>query len=163
MKHTIIFLSLSFLLSGCHLINPYENDFSCPDTFHGKCISVNAAYEDSLTGNDMAYNKTINSCIGGSCPDNPEQEINESKQKVTIAKAGTVEDRNYNAYKSSLYTRFDQLLREPQSPVVVPPKVMRVLFLPYRGQEGEFYMYRHIYFFVDDPKWILGDGVEADE
>jgi conjugal transfer pilus assembly protein TraV len=147
---------LLFVLAaaGCAIVNPYENDFSCPDTFHGKCISVHGAYADSLTGKDDAYEKKINNCIGGNCPE-------AGGGDPVPTPAGTVEDRNYNAYRSALYSRYDQLLRDPQTPVVAPPKVMRVLFLPYKGQEGEFYMYRHVYFFTEEPKWILGDSVEA--
>jgi conjugal transfer pilus assembly protein TraV len=39
--------------------------------------------------------------------------------------------------------------------VVVPPQVMRVLILPYTGDERELYMYRYVYMFVDEPRWLL--------
>lgn len=151
-----ILIAASLASSGCAIINPYESDFSCPDTFHGKCISVQGAYEEALSGKDDAYVRDINTCIGGNCPD---QGVSDGPP----VKSGTVEDRNYNAYRSSLYNRYDQLLREPQTPVVAPPKVMRILLLPYKGESGEFYMYRYAYFFTEEPKWILGDSVEAFE
>jgi len=151
-----LLIATALASSGCAVINPYESDFSCPDTYHGKCISVQGAYEESLSGKDDAYVNNINSCIGGNCPDREESDR-------LPAKPGTVEDRNYNAYRSALYTRYDQLLREPQTPVVAPPKVMRILLLPYKGQDGEFFMYRYAYFFTEEPKWLLGDSVEAFE
>jgi len=75
--------------------------------------------------------------------------------------AGNTEERNYNQYRSALFDKFSDLLKEPKTPIVAPPKVMRVLFLPYTGQENEFYMLRYVYFFVDKPRWILGDSVTA--
>lgn len=155
-KAIIFVVVLAFSLSGCAVINPYESDFSCPETFHGKCISVQGAYEESLSGKDDAYEPAIDNCIGGKCPERTEG-------KRQTLRPDSVEDRNYNAYRSALYSRYDQLLREPQTPVVVPPKVMRILMLPYKGQDGEFFMYRYAYFFTEEPKWILGDSVEAFE
>jgi len=152
-----LLIAASLLSSGCAIINPYESDFSCPDTFHGKCISVQGAYDEALSGKDDNYAKPVNNCIGGDCPDMGE---NGRLPVVEAGAAGTIESRNYNAYRSALYNRYDKLLREPQTPVVAPPKVMRILLLPYKGQDGEFYMYRYAYFFTD---WILGDSVEAFE
>jgi len=151
-----ILIAASLVSSGCAVINPYESDFSCPDTYHGKCISVQGAYEETISGKDDAYIRDINTCIGGNCPE-------QGGKGPAPEKSGTIEDRNYNAYRSSLYNRYDQLLREPQTPVVAPPKVMRILMLPYKGESGEFYMYRYAYFFTEEPKWILGDSVEAFE
>ncbi len=76
--------------------------------------------------------------------------------------SGNIEEKNYNRYRSALYDKFSGLLKEPQTPIVAPPKVMRVLLLPYTGQENEFYMLRYVYFFVDKPRWILGDSVTAE-
>lgn len=46
----LIIVSLFFLgLPGCvGWINPYASDFTCPKTADGKCVSVSAAYEESL-------------------------------------------------------------------------------------------------------------------
>lgn len=147
--------------SACSIVNPYENDFSCPDTFHGKCISVSRAYGDALVqkAEDNA-DKGMDTCIGGDCKDYESIPRNDGNPEKP---AGTIEDRNYNSYRTALYSRFDKLLREPKTPVVAPPKVMRILFLPYKGSDGEFHMPGYVYFFADDPKWILADSVEAFE
>ncbi len=50
-----------------------------------------------------------------------------------------------------------RLLDDPVTPVVVPPTAMRVLFLPYPGDDHELYMPRYVFMFVDEPKWLLGD------
>jgi conjugal transfer pilus assembly protein TraV len=33
---------------------------------------------------------------------------------------------------------------------------MRVLLLPYKGEGGELFMPRYVYFMADDPRWIMG-------
>jgi len=38
---------------------------------------------------------------------------------------------------------------------------MRVLLLPYKGEGNELFMLRHVYFFVDEPRWVLGDSLLA--
>ena len=53
-----------------------------------------------------------------------------------------------NDYQEALYKELAGLLKEPITPVVAPPKVMRVLLLPYKGDANELYMLRYIYFFV---------------
>ena len=42
------------LLSGCAFINPYDSEFSCPETSKGKCVSVNRAYNDA-TANSTSH------------------------------------------------------------------------------------------------------------
>jgi conjugal transfer pilus assembly protein TraV len=155
-------MAMSICLAGCSIISPYENDFSCPDTFHGKCISVTGAYNEALRKKpeDVSSKEEINTCIGGVCK-GEEDDFTESKAGKLLVTPIVAEEKYYNAYKESLYKRLDHLLREPQTPVVAPPKVMRILFLPYKGQDGEFNMTHYVYFFADDPKWILGDSIEA--
>ena len=67
------------------------------------------------------------------------------------------------ATESALFDKFSGLLKEPVTPVVAPPKTMRVLLLPYTGQDNEFYMLRYVYFFVDEPRWFMGDSVSSGE
>lgn len=64
-------------------------------------------------------------------------------------------------YEDALYGRMAGLLREPEAPLVVPPKVMRVLMLPYEGEEDELYLYRYAYIFTDRPRWLLNDPWEG--
>ena len=154
----LLLIPIALMLGGCAVFNPYSSEFSCPDGYKGKCISVTGAYNEAKDGVDHTSGdveeKDAMPCNGGKC--------GESKiDKNSGLRTETVETRNYNAYKASLYQRFDDLLKEPRTPVVAPPKVMRVLLLPYRGQDNEFYAMRHVYFFVDEPRWILGDSVEA--
>lgn len=142
----LLFIPIALLLGGCSIFNPYSSEFSCPEGYKGKCISVTGAYNEAKAGVEHETGSG--------------DQKNDDKKNVD-AGPETVESRNYSAYKASLYQRFDDLLKEPRTPIVAPPKVMRVLLLPYRGQDNEFYAMRHVYFFVDEPRWILGDSVEA--
>ena len=71
--------------------------------------------------------------------------------------SGTPGQPGSGDYQDALYGRMAGLLKEPETPMVVAPKVMRVLMLPYEGQDEELYLYRYAYIFTDRPRWILTD------
>jgi len=171
-------------LCGCSLINPYQSEFSCTDTFKGKCASVREVYLEDAAGSKKnsevqskvenpaakpgcttTYNREEGEGMGTACSDTAPADMDATSvgnATLAVPIAGNPEERNYNRYRSALFDKFNGLLKEPRTPIVAPPKVMRVLLLPYTGQENEFYMLRYVYFFVDKPRWILGDSVTAD-
>ena len=51
-------------------------------------------------------------------------------------------------------TRLSELLREPQTPMIAPPRVLRVLILPYKGS-GDLFMARYAYLQVEPASWVL--------
>lgn len=55
------------------------------------------------------------------------------------------------------------LLEEPQKPILQPPKIMRVLLLPYEGEGDELFMSRYVYLKVEDSGWILSNISEPPE
>jgi conjugal transfer pilus assembly protein TraV len=127
------------LLCGCSaVLNPYQSSFNCPETEKGKCVSVQTAYRESL--NPLVKRE------GEGCADC-------GKEKPAEMDASPEE----KGYRAALLSRLTGLLREPETPMVAPPQVMRVLLLPYKGDGGELFMPRYAYFFVDRPSWIL-DG-----
>jgi conjugal transfer pilus assembly protein TraV len=157
------------------MINPYQSDFSCPDTFRGKCASVREVYledgtrkqksrDDGTAEIPAAYADCASASVGEEGGGTPPACLDSSPVDAATGapSTGNRDETNFNRYRSALYDKFSGLLREPKTPVVAPPKVMRVLLLPYTGQDNEFYMLRHVYFFVDKPRWILGDSVVAD-
>lgn len=64
-------------------------------------------------------------------------------------------------YKTALYNRVSDILHAPSTPIVVPPKVMRVLMLPYEGEDSELFMLRYAYIFVEKPHWVLTDPLKG--
>ena len=184
MKKALYSIIATGFLCGCSMINPYQSEFSCPDTFKGKCASVREVYMEDAAGSPQStaeQNKaekpvvktgctSTYSAVEGegmvtTCTDTVPADagtISSGNPSLAAPHAGNPEVRNFNQYRSALFDKFNGLLKEPKTPIVAPPKVMRVLLLPYTGQENEFYMLRYVYFFVDKPRWILGDSVTAD-
>jgi len=127
------------LLCSCStVLNPYRSSFNCPRTDKGKCVSVQKAYRESLNPL-VAKGENDVSAGGRDTPGDPGAAPGERE------------------YRAALLNRLTGLLKEPETPMVAPPQVMRVLLLPYKGDGGELFMPRYAYFFVDRPSWIL-DG-----
>jgi conjugal transfer pilus assembly protein TraV len=130
---------VALLLCSCStVLNPYRSSFNCPRTDKGKCVSVQNAYRESL-----------NPLIGDG--------QNEARAGGATEEAGFTEAPGEKDYRAALLGRLAGLLKEPETPMVAPPQVMRVLLLPYKGDGGELFMPRYAYFFVDRPSWVL-DG-----
>ena len=135
-------IAIAALSSGCstvgEAINPYSAQFKCEMTDNGRCTSMTGAYLGSLQ-KDPKSGKNVNG-KNGKTADPP-----------TAASSET-------AYQEALFKKLSGLLEEPTTPVIAPPKVMRVLLLPYKA-EKDLFMYRYVYFVVDDYAWVLGDDV----
>jgi conjugal transfer pilus assembly protein TraV len=54
------------------------------------------------------------------------------------------------------FERLAELLKEPQTPMIVPPRILRVLILPYKG-DGDLFMARYAYLQVEPATWVLTD------
>jgi conjugal transfer pilus assembly protein TraV len=138
----LVFIIIAALAAGCsavgEAINPYSAQFKCEMTDNGRCTSMTGAYLGSLQ-KDPKSGKNVNG-KNGKTADPP-----------TAASSET-------AYQEALFKKLSGLLEEPTTPVIAPPKVMRVLLLPYKA-EKDLFMYRYVYFVVDDYAWVLGDDV----
>lgn len=158
----LVLSALVTLVSGCSILNPYDSEFPCKGGFPGKCTSVRDAHLESLAGLDGGEKERRNPppCEGEDCQARKFERGGDQSVAGDHLLRTSDASPSEGAYKASLYKRLDSLLQEPKMPVVAPPKVMRILMLPYKGQDGEFYMMRHLYFFVDEPRWVLGDSVE---
>ncbi|MHC1698862.1 MAG: TraV family lipoprotein [Geobacteraceae bacterium] len=129
----------ALLLCSCStVLNPYQSSFNCPGTENGKCVSVQTAYRESLNPLVKSDGEECTDC-GKGRPD---------------ASGAPADEKEYRA---ALLSRLTGLLREPETPMVASPQVLRVLLMPYKGDGGELFMPRYAYFFVDRPSWIL-DG-----
>jgi len=53
-----------------------------------------------------------------------------------------------------------ELLKEPQTPIIVPPRILRVLILPYKGND-DLFMARYAYLQVESARWVL-TGISED-
>ena len=58
------------------------------------------------------------------------------------------------------YKILGELLQEEKKPLLQPAKILRVLLLPYKGENEELFMSRYVYLKIEDSQWILTDLVE---
>lgn len=143
MKRTLLCLLLATLttLSGCSILNPYKSEFTCPQKENGKCVGVEKAYDESLTkGKEKSEDSSP--ARKTSAPEKASGEGSGRKSELL--------------YQEEVYRKLAGLLREPVTPLVAPPRVMRVLLLPYKGEGGELFMPRYVYFMAENPQWIMG-------
>ena len=139
-KITKLFLGISllFILSGCAgIMNPYESEFSCKGKGSvGKCATTPEIYAEEV----------------GKKP-------NGAPLTATEAQFSPGE----SAYHEAEMNKVTKLLKQPVTPVAVPPAVMRTLILPYQGENGELNMPQFVYMMIDKPKWIMGDYLVGQE
>ncbi len=55
------------------------------------------------------------------------------------------------------YKIVSELLKEETKPLLQPPKILRVLLLPYKGEDEELFMSRYVYLKIEDSQWVLTD------
>ncbi|WP_304511268.1 TraV family lipoprotein [Desulfopila sp. IMCC35008] len=110
------------------MLNPYNEDFKCrAKDDAGECIDTPTAYQKAR------YPKTEAAVI----PDPAEtaqKELQENRYKIV-----------------------SELLKEETKPLLQPPKILRVLLLPYKGEDEELFMSRYVYLKIEDSQWVLTD------
>lgn len=133
-----LFLS-SLLLAGCGpILNPYEEHFKCKAPAEdGKCLDTPSAYLEAR------YPERDENC-----PNCPPKEPAPTTTPTTISPHDT------------RYRLLADLLEEPEKPLLRPPKILRVLMLPYEGEGGELFMTRYVYLQVENGKWLLTEQKE---
>lgn len=65
------------------------------------------------------------------------------------------------AYRDASLAKAAKLLKEPVTPIVIPPLVMRILILPRKGDDESLNMAQFSYVMVDKPRWAMGDYLSA--
>ncbi|WP_319549529.1 TraV family lipoprotein [Desulfogranum marinum] len=120
------------LLAGCGpVLNPYNEDFKCQARNDmGECIDTPTAYKKARY---------------------PETQGKEGSSPLDSTQQETLNNR---------YSILAELLQEEKKPLLQPPKILRVLLLPYKGEGEELFMSRYVYLKIEDSKWILTDLTE---
>ena len=83
----------------------------------------------------------------------------EARLPVTPEGEPVVTDAQVEAHDSR-YRVLAELLEEPETPLLQPPKVLRVLLLPYRGEDNELFMTRYAFLEVERAQWVLTEMSE---
>ena len=137
-------LALGALSSCGTILNPYKNSFKCDPSDTGRCASVQEAYAESIGERPP--------------PATPEEEEGGTWWGGSPAPVPNRPDTAAGAYQAQLFKKMTGMLKEPATPGVVPPPVVRVLFLSYpTGEDESLFMFRYAYFFADKPRWVLAD------
>lgn len=159
---TVLFvLGVGFSMTGCgtlgNALNPYKEDFRCktPDDA-GNCVDTKTAYDDARGTIALGNNKGTKNGDCGDCGKDGQQEkkANNWDSKPNLTNKGEA------AYQDAQYQKLAELLEQPQTPIMKPPKLMRVLMLSYQGQD-ELYMPRYTYLKVEDAKWVFGSDIQV--
>jgi len=147
LRYAVLLLSL---LPACapmqDAINPYEENFKCrAKDDEGKCVDTPSAYKEARF---PEAEKT--DCPN--CPDNDEENDEQSKKY-----SHAITNSTQLTAQNSRYKVLTELLAEPEKPMLEPPKIMRVLMLPYKGESDELFMPRYVYMKLKESQWILTD------
>ncbi|MBU1161960.1 MAG: TraV family lipoprotein [Proteobacteria bacterium] len=137
----ICVMILSF--TGCaSVFNPYQEEYQCPDTYKGKCVSMKTAYNESIEG--VKYNK-------------------EDGKENPLVKSNNHKSNNaQDEYQKRLYKKLADIIEEPEVPVVIPPKILRVLILSYTNNDNDMYGHRFVYILAQEPKWVFSAFKEGE-
>jgi conjugal transfer pilus assembly protein TraV len=57
----------------------------------------------------------------------------------------------------SRYQTLADLLQTPETPMLQPPKILRVLLLPYTGEGNELFMTLYVFVEIEAARWVLTD------
>ena len=117
------------LLAGCGpVLNPYNEDFKCrAKDDAGECIDTPTAYQKAR---------------------HPETKAEVPQNPTETAKHDLQDNR---------YRIVTELMKEGKKPLLQPPKILRVLLLPYKGEDQELFMSRYVYLKIEDSQWVLTD------
>ncbi|SHN89537.1 hypothetical protein BHECKSOX_2008 [Bathymodiolus heckerae thiotrophic gill symbiont] len=155
MKHlNIAIMVLTTLLVQSCSVMPYQEESSCKFNNLGKCLPIDKAYEEAITGIDQG-GKKVNGEVEDAT-DNLFWSANNDKiadiSKLRSSKA------DKESYQSAIYQKMQKLVDQKEMPILAPAVVQRVLILPYRSNDSKVWNEaRHIYYIEELPRWTL-DG-----
>ncbi|HQO64024.1 MAG TPA: TraV family lipoprotein [Syntrophorhabdus sp.] len=161
-NHIILTIALALILSSCSIFNPYNSEFQCRETYKGECLTTQEAYQNSIDDQDIKASEAHKATL-----DDKENRRKGNSKCVSCSKnqsdttAADDINRYDTLYKKSLYSDLKSIIDEPQTPVVRPPEVLRILLLGYTDPENFLYSYRYMYIFTTDPKWIFDPSSEV--
>lgn len=148
-----LIMILFVFVSGCSLM-PYEENFACEkDRTFGKCVSVEGAYEEAVTGTPQGRIITKD---GVQDVDDAVELNNIHPSNVQAMLAS--EDAAYTSYRQELYTQLRDLVSEPETPMIRKAEQNRTLILSYspEQQKNRLYMPRYIYSIHRSAEFVLG-------
>ena len=128
MKRLCICLLVLTLVSGCASVKDAVNPYE--ENF--KCRAKDS--EGKCVDTPSAYKEAR-------LPDNQNTNSSTSTSQIEA--------------QNSRYKMLADLLEAPETPVLNPPRILRVLLLPYKGENNELFMTRYAYLEIEPAQWVL--------
>lgn len=121
------------------------------------CVSGCAGVKDAVNPYEENFRCKAKDSEG-KCLDTPtaykEARLPDGQMSEIASNASQVEAQN------SRYKALADLLEAPETPVLNPPKILRVLLLPYKGENNELFMTRYAYLEIEPSQWVLTEVSE---
>lgn len=133
MKRLFTCLLLLTLISGCASVKDAVNPYE--ENF--KCRAKDS--EGKCVDTPSAYKEAR-------LPDNQGTDSSTSSSRIEA--------------QNSRYKTLVDLLEAPETPVLNPPRILRVLLLPYKGENNELFMTRYAYLEIEPAQWVLTEVSE---
>ena len=87
----------------------------------------------------------------GQCIDTPS-----AYRQARVPEAATeTNNASQDKAQGERYRAITDLLQAPETPLLSPPRILRVLLLPYRGEDNELFMTRYAYLEIEPAEWVL--------
>ena len=138
-----VIMVLCILFAGCGgIFNPYKSEFDCPMRDKGECVSVPEAYNESMSR--MPRDANIKS-----------SGYSKKKSDTSNSAADPEQINPRDIYQQEMAKKLASYIRQPNTPFISPPTVMRTLILPYKASSKDLYSERYIYIVVDEPQWVM--------
>lgn len=133
----VFLLGVLLILNACGAVmNPYHGEFMCPQAEKGKCVGVGEAYREALQ--EGRTNGTGNYTFSLLEKESLEEELVRERELL----------------RKQIFEKMSGVLRDPQTPILLNPQVVRILILPY-AQGKTLYMGRYVYVVLEEPRWLL--------
>ena len=121
------------------------------------CISGCAGVKDAVNPYEENFHCKAKDS-DGKCLDTPtaykEARLPDGQLSEATPNTSQIEAQN------SRYKALTDLLEAPETPVLNPPKILRVLLLPYKGENNELFMTRYAYLEIEPSQWVLTEVSE---
>ncbi len=142
-------LSAIVMLTGACNSTPYREEFACAlQDDYGKCIDVQGAYQEAVTGVDSGAARLSQK--------GPPVEPLQTAASATDGWSSAIFDQ-YGAYRSALYAQLRSMLRAPVTPMIRAPQTVRTLILSYQKRDdgSRLYMPRYVFSISEGPSFVL--------
>ena len=135
----IILLALVIFAQSCSVM-PYKEQSSCHFNDLGKCLPINEAYKEAVTGKNQ----------GGVLVNGKTNSV--PKNAPIVNKTQSLKNND----QSNIYTKIQTMVKQESMPLLKPAVVRRILIMPYQSKDAQIWNgSRHVYYIEQKPRWLL--------